>query len=427
MTASTGIGNLAAGQPAAARAWARADARPGRSFAAAADAPGAAGGGVAQQRTRGLLVRAMVLLRAVQLAPWPVALLLGVPLSYAHPWLAAASYTVQAGWSAAFMIVAWGRRALPQWLAVIDVTVAAACLVAAGRACMPGLASGWSNSAVAPAMGAAAVAAVRWPRAGAIAGGLGLATAYLVGVGPGLTTTNAVAATAGNVCSLAGFGVVGGVLTHLLIRGARELDAEHAARVRVEAEAASERAEFSERLRQYALLHDTVLSTLSGIARGGLDYADQEVRQRCAAEADFLRGLVSASPEEPPADLAVALSMVSRDQAMAGLRVRCRSRDLPHHLPEPVTGAFTDAVREALNNVVKHARVSEATVTATASPRGAVTVIVADHGAGFDAATVREGLGLSRSIRQRMVIAGGTARVDSVPGQGTIVELRWHG
>jgi signal transduction histidine kinase len=424
MTASTGIATSAAEHPAAARGWVRAGAE--RALATHADAARAAGARVAEQRTRGLLVRALVLLRAVQLAPWPLALLLGVPRAYAHPWLAASSYAVQAGWSAAFMIIAWRRRALPQWLAVIDVLVAAVCLVAAGRACAPGFATGWSNSAVAPAMGAAAVAAVRWPRAGAIAGGVTLAGAYLLGIGPALAAPNTMAATAGNVCSLAGFGVVGGVVTHLLMRGARDLDAEHAARVRAEAAAASERAEFGERMRQYALLHDTVLSTLSSIARGGLDHAEPEVRRRCAAEADFLRGLVSASPREPPTDLAVALAMVSRDQAIAGLRVRCRNRGLPQRLPEQVTAAFTDAVREALNNVVKHAGVSEATVTAVASHGGAVTVIVADQGAGFDTAAVAEGLGLGRSIRQRMANVGGTAEVDSEPGQGTIVELRWQ-
>jgi signal transduction histidine kinase len=397
--------------------------RPARTPAAAADPDGPS----AEQRTRGQLVRALVLLRAVQLAPWPLALLAGVRTGYTHPWLAASSYAVQSGWSLTFMAVAWRRNALSHRLVLADVLVAAACLVAAGRACQPGFATGWSNSAVAPAMGAAAVAAVRWPRSDAAAGGLALVAAYLLGIGPGLTAPGAMAATVGNVCSLGGFAVVGGIVAHHLIRGARGLDNEHAARVRAEAQAASERARFDERTRQYALLHDTVLSTLSSIARGGLDYTDPRVRRRCAAEADFLRGLVSGNPEETPADLAVGLAMVGRDQAMTGLRVRYRNRGLPRHIPTRVMAAFTDATREALNNVVRHAGVSQATVTAIGSPSGTVLVIVADQGIGFDAAVVRDGLGLARSIRQRMANVGGSADVDSQPGHGTIVELRWSG
>ena len=56
------------------------------------------------------------------------------------------------------------------------------------------------------------------------------------------------------------------------------------------------------------------------------------------------------------------------------------------------------AVTEALNNVVKHAGVGEAWVTALGS-RGGVTVTVAERGRGFDPATTQPGLGTTGSLR----------------------------
>jgi signal transduction histidine kinase len=48
---------------------------------------------------------------------------------------------------------------------------------------------------------------------------------------------------------------------------------------------------------------------------------------------------------------------------------------------------------------------------------------VKDDGTGFDPATAREGMGLSRSVRGRVADVGGRVEVDSAPGRGTEVRL----
>jgi signal transduction histidine kinase len=84
--------------------------------------------------------------------------------------------------------------------------------------------------------------------------------------------------------------------------------------------------------------------------------------------------------------------------------------------------ALVDAAREALTNVTKHARVAEATMHAYCTSYS-LTVSVLDHGAGFDPARTPTGMGLRESITRRLADAGGTATVQSTPGEGTYVEL----
>ncbi len=79
-------------------------------------------------------------------------------------------------------------------------------------------------------------------------------------------------------------------------------------------------------------------------------------------------------------------------------------------------------VQEAIHNVAKHARASRVEVTLT-SRNGSIEVRVADDGRGFDP-TAEQGshLGLV-FMRERAEMAGGSWRVESVPGDGTLVEF----
>lgn len=82
-------------------------------------------------------------------------------------------------------------------------------------------------------------------------------------------------------------------------------------------------------------------------------------------------------------------------------------------------------LQESLNNVAKHARAREVTVTLHGGDR--VTLRVQDDGAGFDPAQVSGrvssagGLGLMQ-MRERVESRGGKYRVLSEPGHGTLVE-----
>jgi PAS domain S-box-containing protein len=83
------------------------------------------------------------------------------------------------------------------------------------------------------------------------------------------------------------------------------------------------------------------------------------------------------------------------------------------------------SVCEVLFNVVKHAGVAQAQLTAW-EDAGEVVVEVTDGGAGFDPVMVARGrmtgFGLS-SIHERLRLVGGRFEVDSAPGEGTRVTL----
>jgi signal transduction histidine kinase len=82
--------------------------------------------------------------------------------------------------------------------------------------------------------------------------------------------------------------------------------------------------------------------------------------------------------------------------------------------------------QEALNNVAKHARASSVTVLLEGRA-DAVSLIIEDDGVGFDAEHTSgangKGLGLV-GMRERAALVGGTAEVESQPGEGTRVIVR---
>jgi signal transduction histidine kinase len=230
----------------------------------------------------------------------------------------------------------------------------------------------------------------------------------------------------GNVVMLMAFTVAAALVAGRLRSAARQTDlaaAETLRAQRAEAAAEARRARLEERVRQYGLLHDNVLTTLTllGAGAGGIN---PEMRERCQTDVTFLRALVSAANNASPDGLNAALGQVAYDQSLLGLQIHHSHDGVAQDLPAAVVAAITQAVKEALNNVAKHARTREAWVVAEGQPNG-VVVSVADHGCGFDTASVKPGLGMTRSLRERMVSVGGEVEIDSLPGQGTYVEIRW--
>jgi signal transduction histidine kinase len=107
--------------------------------------------------------------------------------------------------------------------------------------------------------------------------------------------------------------------------------------------------------------------------------------------------------------------------------VRCRL-DIPANLPplrlttELRHNVFL-AVKEALNNVVKHAQALSVKVTLRLEGT-VLSIVVQDDGQGFDPASQRPGgIGL-RNMQQRLESIGGRVEVESGSGNGTTV--RFH-
>ncbi|MDP9864482.1 MULTISPECIES: sensor histidine kinase [Streptosporangium] len=216
------------------------------------------------------------------------------------------------------------------------------------------------------------------------------------------------------------FAVIVYFIRRYLAAQARRLD--DLTELRLAAEA--EQARSTERLAHYRQLHDTVLTTLTAIARGGLDHRAEQVRRRCAADAEYVRALIGQDSAGPPTTLSNGLAQAVARAACLGLRVRHAAAALPERLPPEVTAALTDACGEALNNVAVHSGAGEAWLTAV-TVDGAVTIRVVDRGRGFAPGETEFGFGLRSSVIDRMREAGGSAAILAAPGEGTCVELVW--
>jgi signal transduction histidine kinase len=217
----------------------------------------------------------------------------------------------------------------------------------------------------------------------------------------------------------------------------------------------------TERREHERMLHDTVLNTLTALARadpadagagaagpvaGAVAAGAAGVVAQCRRDVALMEralagpndvGLALAGLDGGPQagrGLAAGIAAVAAELRDRGLRVNVEMSGGPGPaVPPPVATALTHAVREALVNVLRHAGTGEAWVTVRqagrdeAAPEGAV-VTVRDAGAGFDTGRVDAlRLGVRRSIAERVEDRGGQATIRSAPGEGTLVTLRWDG
>jgi signal transduction histidine kinase len=217
---------------------------------------------------------------------------------------------------------------------------------------------------------------------------------------------------------IAWFAIIIGFAVRYLRRQGSLVDRLTAERIAAQAKQAAAQA----RLEHFRVLHDTVLATLTVIGRGGLEQNPEQVRERCAREADLVRRLMSVDRAAGAETLTERLSEVVEDAQALGLTVHLQFDSVPD-IKEDVAKAVAGAAQEALNNVLLHSGTPRAWVTATTVGE-ALSVRIVDRGAGFEVDGVT-GSGLAQSVTERMRLAGGDVRVSSAPGDGTCVELVW--
>jgi signal transduction histidine kinase len=194
-----------------------------------------------------------------------------------------------------------------------------------------------------------------------------------------------------------------------------------------------------ERREHERLLHDTVLNTLTALARAGRDDV-AEVVSRCRQDVALIEGALSdpgnleTDAGRPYGDVLSGVQAVAAQARARGLRVHVDvdGREAPA-VSAPVATAVWLAAREALSNVAAHAGTGEAWVRVSliapggnGQGPGRLQVTVRDTGIGFDPVGVDQTrLGLRRSIAERMTDCGGHASIWSVPGRGTVVRISW--
>jgi signal transduction histidine kinase len=95
-------------------------------------------------------------------------------------------------------------------------------------------------------------------------------------------------------------------------------------------------------------------------------------------------------------------------------------------LPAEAQIALYRIAQEALNNIAKHARASQAKVSLHNEP-GLVRLRISDDGIGFDPdSALAHQLGLD-IMRDRAEAIGAVLRIESQPGHGTRIGVEWQG
>ena len=176
-----------------------------------------------------------------------------------------------------------------------------------------------------------------------------------------------------------------------------------------------------------AWLHDTVLQVLEYLATGGYGSCTdaQRLMEVAARAADDLREAIDGSEDE----LALMASfheelriVVAEARELSGIDVRLDLHGPADRIDPALGHEIVAVVREALNNTRKHSGASVAFVECDVYPER-LEVRVVDDGHGFDPSTVREGLGIRCSMRERMARCGGSIAIASAPGRGVVVRI----
>jgi signal transduction histidine kinase len=94
----------------------------------------------------------------------------------------------------------------------------------------------------------------------------------------------------------------------------------------------------------------------------------------------------------------------------------------PVVLPGAMRHSLFLALKEALNNVTRHAAATEVELRLIPTQDGRLEIVLTDNGCGFDSDMVRPGDGL-RNLRDRLEAMGGQCDIESRPGHGTTVRL----
>ena len=111
-------------------------------------------------------------------------------------------------------------------------------------------------------------------------------------------------------------------------------------------------------------------------------------------------------------------------ESLTDIRVSCTTCGSFEGVPDAVALAVYRIVQEALQNVAKHAHVSQAEVELDRAD-GLLQLTVSDRGAGLEQrpAGIPPGLGLV-SIKERTRLVNGTVEIQSRPNHGTTVRVR---
>ncbi|WP_130798614.1 GAF domain-containing sensor histidine kinase [Streptomyces otsuchiensis] len=198
-----------------------------------------------------------------------------------------------------------------------------------------------------------------------------------------------------------------------------------------------------ERARIAHELHDAVAQKLFSLrltAQAAATLTDRDPARARAELAEVTRLAAEAADELRAAVVELRPAALDEDGLVATLAAQVQVLDRAHPasttfscedpraLPAAQEEALLRVAQEALHNALRHADPRH--VRVSLGGRGLAAVLrVTDDGVGFDPDAVRDAgrhLGLV-SMRERATGVGGRLRVDSTPGQGTVIEMEVPG
>ena len=179
-------------------------------------------------------------------------------------------------------------------------------------------------------------------------------------------------------------------------------------------------------MRAAALLHDTVLGSLTAVANGPVGPLPRPLGAAIEDDLDAIIGQDWTASDPPPDDVqvAAALASVLADERAEGLTIVVTGKPEELNRLAPVAAeAVAQAARQLLVNVRRHSGVLSAEVVVMGHA-GTVSVMVIDGGSGFHPEEVdADRLGIRGSVIARIEGHGGAVRIWSAPGRGTSVLL----
>jgi signal transduction histidine kinase len=202
-------------------------------------------------------------------------------------------------------------------------------------------------------------------------------------------------------------------------------------------ESEAERATQQERARLARDLHDSVTQALfaaalkaEALTEGGdpaqLESIADEVRRLNRGALAQMRTLLLELRGDSPAEVPIRQllqNVVEATESRAGVRVTLTLNGGSALAPN-VHEAVYRITQEALNNIVRHAKASNAWVRLHVDPSHA-RLLVGDDGCGFDPASVDSSHFGLRSMRERADDSAGQFFLKSTAGEGTTVTVEW--
>lgn len=184
-----------------------------------------------------------------------------------------------------------------------------------------------------------------------------------------------------------------------------------------------------ERERLARTIHDSVLQVLAMVQRRGAEFGGPaaEIGRLAGEQEAALRALMTADDSVPPPDGELDLAAQLTRDAQAFVSVVTPAA--PVLLSERAVWETAAAVREAIDNVLKHCGENAHAWVLVDDEGAEVSVTIRDDGPGMPPGRLAEAaaegrLGVSHAITGRMRDIGGSADISSSPGAGTEVRLR---